>query len=57
MTLVTRLAPFATAVLIAAGLVHAPATLAQETVTLKMAHQWPDDPNDYVGPDGQEICS
>lgn len=37
------------------GLSAAPA--GAETVTLKMAHQWPDDPNDYVVSTGKKFAA
>ena len=34
-----------------------PAQAADDTVTLKMAHQWPDDPNDYVVSTGKQFVA
>jgi TRAP-type C4-dicarboxylate transport system substrate-binding protein len=34
-----------------------PAQAAEDTVTLKMAHQWPDDPNDYVVSTGKQFVA
>ena len=33
-----------------------PAAHADDTITLKMAHQWPDDPNDYVVQTGKKFA-
>ena len=35
----------------------APAARADDTVTLRMSHQWPDDPNDYVVSTGKQFVS
>ncbi len=34
-----------------------PAARADDTITLKMAHQWPDDPNDYVVATGKAFAA
>ena len=34
----------------------APAARADDTITLKMAHQWPDDPNDYIVATGKKFA-
>lgn len=41
----------------ALSLAMAPVARADDSVTLKMAHQWPDDPNDYVVRTGKEFVA
>jgi TRAP-type C4-dicarboxylate transport system substrate-binding protein len=40
----------------ACALAALPAAHADDTITLKMAHQWPDDPNDYVVQTGKKFA-